>query len=50
MDRYGEYLNPENFINGSVQWSDDSKTNLSETEMDNIRCDEENDDENQFNL
>ena len=42
------YLNPEYFINGSVRWSNDSKTNLSETEIDNIRCDEENDDENQF--
>lgn len=50
MDRYGEYLNPENFMNGSVQWSDDSKTNLTETEIESIRCDEENDDEDQFNL
>ena len=42
-----EYLNPENFINASVQWGDDSKTNLSVTEMDSIRCNEENDGENQ---
>lgn len=50
MNNSYEYLNPEYFINGSVQWSNDSKTNLTETEIDNIRCDEENDDENQFNL
>lgn len=49
MNGSDEYLNPENFINASVQWSDDSKTNLSETEMDSIRCDEENDDDNQLN-
>lgn len=45
-----EYLNPVFFINGSVQWSDDSRTNLSDTEINNIRCDEENNAENQYDL
>ena len=45
-----EYLNPEFFINGSVQWSDDSRTNLPDTEINNIRCDEENNAENQYDL
>ena len=46
MNSSGEYLNPEYFINGSVRWSNDSKTNLTETEIDSIRCDEENNDVN----
>ena len=45
-----EYLNPEFFINGSVQWSDDSRTNLPDTEINNIRCDEENNAENQYDI
>lgn len=45
-----EYLNPVFFINGSVQWSDDSRTNLPDTEINNIRCDEENNAENQYDL
>lgn len=45
-----EYLNPEFFINGSVQWSDDSRTNLPDTEINNIRCDEENTAENQYDI
>ena len=42
--------NPVFFINGSVQWSDDSRTNLPDTEINNIRCDEENNAENQYDL
>lgn len=41
MNNNGKYLNPENFINGKVQWRDDSKKNLTVTEINNIRCDEE---------
>lgn len=37
----GECINPEDFINGELQWHDESRKKITETEIINIRCDEE---------
>ena len=39
MNKKG-YINPESFINGSIQWDDISKNSLTSTEIINIHCDE----------
>ncbi|MBQ4162030.1 MAG: M23 family metallopeptidase [Parabacteroides sp.] len=39
-DENGNYLNPEDFINGKLQWNNVSKTNITNTKIVRIKCDE----------
>ena len=39
--RNGSYVNPEDYINGELQWDNNSKTRLYETAIINIKCDDE---------
>ena len=41
MDK-DDFLNPEDFINGKLQWDNNLKSSLTNMEIVNIRCDEQN--------
>lgn len=37
----GDWVDPADYINGELQWNNESKTDISETEIINIKCNDE---------
>lgn len=44
----GKYLNPEDYINGNVDWTDDNKRTLESLNIINIDCHDENENAKYF--